>query len=114
MPNSLSSVVMEDEIKRIGASTAAEAVFDSDAVILASDGVDSLSDEQIAEEAAPERDEAEPSRSLAERLVRRTLQQKTPQQDNTAAACLRIDRSLASTSALRGTIAGWRTAQPPT
>ena len=87
-PNRLSSALQGFEIAEIDAPVHAAPLREDDAVILASDGLDTLSAETISGIAAM--DASLPSSNLAWSLIEAVIAAGKEKQDNTTAACLRI------------------------
>ena len=87
-PHRLSSALQGWEIAQIDAPAHAAPLHKDDAVILASDGLDTLSAETISAIAAV--DVGLPSSNLAWSLIEAVIAADKKKQDNTTAACLRV------------------------
>ncbi len=87
-PHQLSSALQGWEIPEIDAPVHAAPLGEGDAVILASDGLDTLSTETISAIAAM--DAARTGSNLAWSLIEAVIAAGKDNQDNTTAACLRI------------------------
>ena len=87
-PHRLSSALQGFEIAKIDAPVHAAPLRERDAVILASDGLDTLSAETISAIAAV--DAGLPSSNLAWSLIEAVIGADKERQDNTTAACLRM------------------------
>ena len=107
-PNRLSSALQGFEIAEIDAPVHAAPLRKDDAVILASDGLDTLSAETISGIAAM--DASLPSSNLAWSLIEAVIAAGKEKQDNTTAACLRIPKD---TGRAPDTLCAVRTAVEP-
>ncbi len=87
-PHRLSSALQGWEIPEIDAPVHAASLDDDDAVILASDGLDTLSAETISEIAAADADLT--GSNLAWSFIEAVIAAGRKKQDNTTAACLRM------------------------
>ncbi|MCY4638172.1 MAG: protein phosphatase 2C domain-containing protein [Acidobacteria bacterium] len=87
-PHQLSSALQGVQIPEIEAPVHAAPLRKGDAVILATDGLDTLSAETIAGIAAA--DAARPGSNLAWSLIEAVIAADRKKQDNTTAACLRM------------------------
>ena len=87
-PHRLSSALQGWEIAEIDAPAHAAPLHKDDAVILASDGLDTLSAETISAIAAADSDL--PGSNLAWSLIEAVIAADKERQDNTTAACLRM------------------------
>jgi len=105
-PHRLSSALQGTEIPKIDAPVHAVPLREGDAVIVASDGLDTLSTETISGIAAI--DAGRKSSNLAWSLVEAVIAAGKKRQDNTTAACLRIPED---TGAGPGTIRAVRGAE---
>ena len=104
--NQLTSAVMGGQIELIDAPAHTVPLRLGDAVIVASEGIDTLMADTIRHIAAAD-GEAEAS-TLAERLVSAVEAAKKPNQDNTTAACLRVGERHATREPASGQIEGIR------
>ena len=87
-PHRLTSALMGDDIPLIDTAVQAEPLRPDDAVILASDGLDTLPPETISDIAA--RNASAGASDLACELVAAAVRANKPRQDNTSAVCLRM------------------------
>ena len=107
-PHRLSSALQGWEIAAIDAPAYAAPLRKDDAVILATDGLDTLSDETIGAIAAM--DTSLPSSNLAWSLIEAVIAAGNEKQDNTTAACLRVPED---TGRAPDTLCAVRTAVEP-
>ena len=106
-PNRVTSAVTGDPLSEVDWPMHAIPLRPGDAVIVASDGIDTLKRYAIAGIAAADAGQR-PSR-LAQRLLEAVEAAGNPKQDNTTLACLRVGNGHASRPETRGVIEGRRT-----
>ena len=87
-PHRLISALMGDDIPLIDTAEQAEPLHPNDALILASDGLDTLPPKTLRDIAAS--DASAGSSNLAWELITATAAANKPRQDNTTAVCLRL------------------------
>lgn len=104
--NQLTSAVMGDPLTEVDWPLHTVPLRAGDAVIVASDGIDTLSRDEIAAIAAA--DAAGGESRLAERLLEAVEAAGKPKQDNTTAVCLRVRANHASGARGHGVIEGRR------
>ena len=105
--NQLTSAVMGEPLTEVDWPVHTVPLRVGDAVILASDGINTLNRERIAAIAAA--DAAADASRLAERLLEAVADAGRPRQDNTTAVCLRVGANHATAGRAAGVIEGRRT-----
>ena len=106
-PNELTSAVMGEWIPEVDWPVHAIPLRVGDALIVASDGIDTLDRDAVAEIAAA--DAGAPPSRLGERILEAVAAVGKPRQDNTTLACLRVGENHASRLDTAGLIEGSRT-----
>jgi serine/threonine protein phosphatase PrpC len=109
--NCLTSAITGCEITKIDCPDVFEILMPGDIVLLASDGLNALTDEAIAAVLAQNRRKT--SSAIAQALLNEVAGQQIPDQDNTSIVAIKIERASEETASTLARFGHWMTGKRP-